>query len=52
MIYSSDKVVPILFWIGFLVLGIVTSLNGPSELHSKRRVQIAETNDVAYNPAK
>ncbi len=52
MIKSTDKVLPILFWIGFIVLGIVTNLNGQNEPHSKRSVQIAETNDAAYNPAE
>lgn len=50
MLYSYDKVIPILFWLGFLALGIVTSLNGQSqsEVHSKRSAQIVEMNATAY----
>jgi hypothetical protein len=50
--YPFDKVIPILFWLGFFALGIATSLDGQSKVYSKRGTQIAEMKTTAYDVAK
>ncbi len=52
MIYGFDKVVPLLFWLGFFVLGIATSLDGRSKIYSTREPQIAEAKARNYDAAK
>lgn len=52
MLCNFEKMIPILFWIGFFALGIATSLNGQSKVYSKRGPQIADMEAAAHDVAK
>jgi hypothetical protein len=52
VLHTFDKVIPILFWLGFFALGIATSLHGQSKVYPKRGAQIAEMKTTAHDAAK
>lgn len=41
MPFSESKLVPAAFWVGFVALGLATSLGGPNKRHSQRIAQPA-----------
>jgi hypothetical protein len=49
MLYTFDKVIPILFWLGFFALGITTSLDSQSKVYSKSGAETAKLKTTAYN---
>lgn len=49
MLNTFNKVIPILFWLGFFGLGIATSLDSRSNVYSKRGTETAKLITTAHD---